>query len=32
MTEWLSQPADGEFAVILALVALAFFVGSALGR
>jgi hypothetical protein len=32
MTEWLAQPADGEFVVILVLVALAFFVGGALGR
>lgn len=32
MTEWLAQPADGEFVVILLAVALAFFVGSALGR
>lgn len=32
MTEWLAQPADGEFVVILVLVALAFIAGGALGR
>lgn len=32
MTEWLSQPADGEFVAILVVVAFAFVLGWVLGR
>ena len=32
MTEWLAQPADGEFVVILVAVVFAFFLGGVLGR